>query len=144
MIGKLPTRYKALGPVLLFSLSQLVRFGSVRQSVGLNETQHRLGHTSRLWNRETWATSLQASTPRKRSSERRSLRHDWEIAHQIQSSGTGLTIFPVSTRPICESVSQLVALNIGSDTLVDCETATPEKHVCRPQPLGRDRVNAGV
>ena len=32
--------------------------------------------------------------PCKRPSERRSLRRDWEIAHQKQSSGTGLTIFP--------------------------------------------------
>ena len=37
MTGKLPTRYKALGPVLPFSLTQLVRFESVRQSVGFNE-----------------------------------------------------------------------------------------------------------
>ena len=109
MTGKLPTRYKALRPALLFSLSWLVRFGLVRQSVGLNETHHRLGHTSRLWNRETWEQRLQVSTPRKRSSERRSIRHDWEIAHQRQSSETGLTIFSclklVRFEPVAKSVS---------------------------------------
>ena len=42
--------------------------------------------------------------PCKGPSERKSPKHDWEIAHQMQSSGTGLTIFPASTRLMSESV----------------------------------------
>ena len=74
-----------------------------------------------------------------KTSERRSPRHNREIAHQMQTSGTGLTIFPASTRLMCESVRQLVRLKggIGSDTLVDCETAKPAKKSAGPGPCKR-------
>ena len=113
IIGKLPTRCKVLGPVLPFSLPRLVR--CVNQSVSQSYSTTKQScekiyanctcisylliggiGSDTLVDCETAKPENKSAGPGpcKGPSERRSPRHDWEIAHQKQSSGTGLTIFP--------------------------------------------------
>ena len=106
------TRYKRSGTGLTIFFSSLnssdMWISPFSQSVGLNIGSGTLVHCETA---KPEKTSLEASTPRKGSSKRRSLRHDWEnCPPQIQTFGNRSYYFsqPQLVRYVNQSVRQSV------------------------------------